>query len=245
MCAFSAKKRTCILDDPSQRWIDIYCIQCVKTNKVYIGQTVSHVLNHRRYRPYGYYSRFKSHISEAITNNKKKQCNYLNNAIRKYGKEAFHVILVDTCSMDKGDLFETKYIDTYKSLFPNGYNIKHGGKVFTHTNDSKQKLSKGVSKYYESLIEKKLSKYDHVPTTLLYQDYKKLIRPLNREGTQYGWYVWIHRVKVDYGGVHISLDESYTKCIQFIERLRERHKAKHLDAGNSLESHDTTSSMET
>lgn len=57
----------------------------------------------------------------------------------------------------------------------------------------------------------------------------------------YGWYVFINKVKVDYGGVHVPLNVSYEKCIKLILHIRERHKAKHLDAGNSLESYATTS----
>ena len=36
-------------------------------------------------------------ISEAITNTKKKQCTYLNNGIRKYGKENFSCKLIKEC----------------------------------------------------------------------------------------------------------------------------------------------------
>jgi hypothetical protein len=69
----------------------IYKITCEKTNKVYVGQTYSHIKNHGKYRPAGYLKRFAGHISEAVTNTKQKQCTYLNNAIRMYGKESLSV----------------------------------------------------------------------------------------------------------------------------------------------------------
>jgi group I intron endonuclease len=106
----------------------IYKITCTTTNKIYIGQTYSHIKNHGKYRPAGYLKRLAGHISEAITNTKKKQCTYLNNAIRKYGKNNFTCELIKLCELDKLDHYEQKYIKKYNSLFPNGYNLTTGGK---------------------------------------------------------------------------------------------------------------------
>ena len=39
-------------------------------------------------------------------------------------------------------------------------------------------------------------------------NYHKYIKPLNRNKKQYGWYVYIDGKKADFGGVHISLNES-------------------------------------
>ena len=50
----------------------IYKITNIIEQKHYIGQTRSHRLNKGKYRPFGYYGRFKDHISEAINNTKKK-----------------------------------------------------------------------------------------------------------------------------------------------------------------------------
>lgn len=106
----------------------IYKITCKETNKVYIGQTYSHIKNHGKYRPAGYLKRFASHISEAIINTKKKQCTYLNNAIRKYGKDNFCCELLKTCELSELDENEKENIIKYNSLYPNGYNLTHGGK---------------------------------------------------------------------------------------------------------------------
>ena len=70
------------------RYVEIYKITCIITNKSYIGQTVSHVLNHKRYRPYGAIRRFNSHISEAGSD-KYGQCSLLNDDIINYGKNHF------------------------------------------------------------------------------------------------------------------------------------------------------------
>jgi len=130
------------------RYIEIYKITNSSTGKLYIGQTVSHMLNHGKYRRYGSTKRLSSHFSEAIKNNKDKECRYLNNSIRKYGIDKFNVELIDICPMDKGDEFEAKHITEYNSIFPFGYNLKIGGTVFKHCDESRRILSES---YYKSL----------------------------------------------------------------------------------------------
>ena len=56
-----------ILDNEEERYYEIYKIVCIPTKKCYIGQAVSHILNHKRYRPYGMEGRFKQHIHEAFS----------------------------------------------------------------------------------------------------------------------------------------------------------------------------------
>jgi len=106
----------------------IYKIINTINNKVYIGQTYSHIKNHGKYRPAGYMKRFNSHVSEALNNTKKKQCTYLNNAIRKYGKDKFRCELITECELPELDDLEQKNINKYNSLFPTGYNLTKGGK---------------------------------------------------------------------------------------------------------------------
>jgi Putative endonuclease segE, GIY-YIG domain len=119
-----------ILEDNSQVVGQIYLITNKQTNKQYVGQTLSHRKNHNKYRPFGYIGRFKDHISEALCNTKKKQCTYLNNAIRLYGKDEFTVELITVCPKENLDIYEEKYIQEYNSLYPNGYNLTTGGKIF-------------------------------------------------------------------------------------------------------------------
>lgn len=107
----------------------IYRITNIVTKKVYIGQTLSHYKNKGKYRPYGYIGRYNSHISEAISNTKQKQCTYLNNSIRKHGKEKFIVELIKRCDVSDLDEEEQFCIDKYKTLYPKGYNLTKGGKT--------------------------------------------------------------------------------------------------------------------
>jgi len=119
-----------LLEDNSQVVGHIYLMTNTKTNKYYVGQTLSHRKNRGKYRPFGYMGRFQDHISEAVCNTKKKQCTYLNNAIRLYGKEAFQCELLTQCLRSDLDTQEEHYIKEYNSIYPNGYNLTCGGKVF-------------------------------------------------------------------------------------------------------------------
>lgn len=106
----------------------IYEIVNHSTNQSYIGQTVSHRKNKAKWRPFGTEGRFRDHISEAINNTKRKQCSYLNNAIRKYGSNCFTVRLITVCHKEKMNELEQIYIAEKHTLFPNGYNLTKGGK---------------------------------------------------------------------------------------------------------------------
>jgi len=113
---------------------EIYKITNIINNKIYIGQTKSHYKNKNKYRPFGFNSRFKSHISEALNNTKLNQCIYLNNAIRKYGEKNFKVELIESCSYIETDIREIYYISHFNSIYPNGYNMTKGGKNFKKNN---------------------------------------------------------------------------------------------------------------
>jgi group I intron endonuclease len=150
---------------------------------------VSHILNHKRYRPYGHEGRFRCHISEAFST-KKNQSHYLNNAIRKYGVADFVVELIEYCEIDKSDERESYYIKELNSLYPNGYNLKNGGNVFTHSDESKKRLSNGVFNYYK---DKKAERFKDVK--VIHEDINQYIKPLNKYNEQYGWYVYIDKKK--------------------------------------------------
>jgi group I intron endonuclease len=205
-----------IIDDPTIRYCEIYKITNVSNGKIYIGQAVSHILNHKRYRPYGHEGRFRCHISEAFST-KKNQSHYLNNAIRKYGVTDFVVELIECCEIDNADQREIHYIKEFNSLYPNGYNLKNGGNVFTHSDESKKRLSIGVSNYYK---DKKYERFKDIKE--IDADIEKYIKPLNKYNEQYGWYVYIDKKKADFGGIHISLEDSRKQAVEFIEELKKQ-----------------------
>ena len=204
-----------ILDDKKLRYCEIYKITNLINKKVYIGQAVSHILNHKRYRPYGMEARFRCHISEAFSE-KKNQCHYLNNAIRKYGKEGFSLQLLRTCNLEDADLIESEEILKNDSLFPKGYNLNTGGKSSNHTDESRKRVSNGVINYYK---DKKIERFKDI-VIKEDDDIEKYVRPLNRDNIQYGWYVLINRKKADFGGSCISLEESKKMALDFILKIK-------------------------
>lgn len=117
------------VDNKESIYGHIYMATCLTTHLQYVGQALSHHLNHKKYRFHGYKGRWNAHVSEAIKNTrKKKACRYLNNAIRKYGKDDFIVELIATCEKDEMDDLERHYIEKYNTLAPDGYNLTKGGK---------------------------------------------------------------------------------------------------------------------
>jgi hypothetical protein len=116
-----------ILDDPKMVKGLIYVVEHTSSGMKYVGQTVSHRLNHGRYRPFGAQSRFKHHISEALCNTKHKTGHKLGIDIRKYGADAFTVAVLQECELDERDNLEKYYITTLHTLHPEGYNLTIGG----------------------------------------------------------------------------------------------------------------------
>lgn len=118
-----------ILDTSDKVFGLIYEITNNETGMKYVGQTVSHRKNKGKYRPFGIVGRLNDHISEAVNNTKRKQCSYLNNAIRKNGKDAFVVDLIELCPRATLDEREQHFIKARNTLFPSGYNLTKGGKT--------------------------------------------------------------------------------------------------------------------
>jgi hypothetical protein len=214
----------------NERYVEIYKITCSKTNKSYVGQTVSHILNNGKYIRHGMEKRLKGHISEAFST-KKNQCHYLNNAIRKYGSNEFKVELLTTCSLDESDKEESKYIVLLNTMYPYGYNLKFGTITTRLSEEGRRRVSEGVYKYY---IDKKYERFQNIVFPLE-KNIEDFIRPLNRNSIQYGWYVLINGKKADFGGIYISLEESKIRAIEFVKAIKSNYIAKHLDAGKPLE----------
>lgn len=91
----------------------IYKITNDINKKIYIGKTLSTIEK-----------RFDEHIRDA--NREKKEKRPLYNAINKYGKEHFHIEIIEECDikeLSKQEIYWIGYYDTYK----NGYNATLGG----------------------------------------------------------------------------------------------------------------------
>ena len=122
---------------------DIYLIKNNINNKLYIGQTSQ-----------GYLVRFKQHLKLL----KPHESQAIHKAIKKYGKENFHVELIETChSLEELNKKEEFWINHYNS-FNNGYNLRMGG---NQSRRPKIKIPKEILNKiiidYESLSLRQLS----------------------------------------------------------------------------------------
>lgn len=122
---------------------DIYLIKNNINNKLYIGQTSQ-----------GYLVRFKQHLKLLKSN----ESQAIHKAIKKYGKENFHVELIETChSLEELNKKEEFWINHYNS-FNNGYNLCMGG---NQSRRPKIKIPKEILNKiiidYESLSLRQLS----------------------------------------------------------------------------------------
>jgi group I intron endonuclease len=111
----------------------IYTITNKTDNKTYVGQTVQDVE-----------LRWKDHLKRG------SNCRYLKSAINKYGVDNFVFKLVCITFDDKLDDMEIQYIEKYKSLVPNGYNLRRGGNSGRHHTETKQKISETLKMRYQN-----------------------------------------------------------------------------------------------
>ena len=87
------------------------------TGKKYVGKTRTHIWHHGKYRNFGYIRRWNGHLSEAINNVKKNQCTYLNNSIRKHGKNNWTLKLLFVCDFDMLNYYENLFVKLEKTIF--------------------------------------------------------------------------------------------------------------------------------
>ena len=145
----------------------------------------------------------------------------MNNSIRKNGPDKFIVELIDKCDMNSGDETEAKYIRQYNSMFPTGYNLKIGGTVFQHTEESRSRLSVSGLKYFE---KKRLEKYKDVTLPEDIKDYDKYIKEYGK--TYYT--LNINNVISDFTSSIISKEQLKQNAIKFINKLCELKEEKLL-----------------
>jgi group I intron endonuclease len=105
----------------------IYKIKNKIDNKTYIGQTTQDLE-----------SRWRNHRKNT------SNCRYLKSAFKKYGVENFEFKLVCITFDNQLDDMEIKYIEQYKCLVPNGYNIRLGGNSGKHHEETKRKIGEAL-----------------------------------------------------------------------------------------------------
>jgi len=114
----------------------IYKIVNKIDNKIYVGQTIGDLD-----------IRWKGHLKKG------SNCRYLKYAIKKYGVDNFELKLVCITFDNQLDDMEIKYIEKYNCLVPKGYNLRIGGNIGRHHEETKQKISESLkSRYQNGLI---------------------------------------------------------------------------------------------
>ena len=223
---------------------EIYKITNNINNKSYIGQTRSHRLNHKKYRPFGVLGRFKDHVHEAYSN-KKHQSRYLNSALLKYGSENFICEKILTCKVSELDAYERHYILEYKTKYPTGYNLTDGGqthgslkgnKILLDENEVvnppvKEKCDLSRSEYTRSLISKRLKDFKSDP----------LVREKQMEVTQNqhldSKFKRFENVVVDVENIekYIFIINNYTLKYQYIRIVIDKVKANFIGKYENIE----------
>ena len=132
----------------------IYLITNKINNKQYVGQAINISSNGRIW---GSKRRWQKHVSMARNN--KCECYVLENAIRKYDSANFIVEDIIECPIDELNINETKYINYYNTLAPNGYNLMTGGSNGRkHSEITRTKMSQTrIGKKHSEETKKKIS----------------------------------------------------------------------------------------
>lgn len=102
----------------------IYFIRNLINNKGYVGQT--------KFDPR---IRFDQHCKQSGNS-------YLNNSIKKYGKENFVFYKVKKTNYKNTKELENLWIQEANTLYPNGYNLKTADKHCVYSEISKEKMKK-------------------------------------------------------------------------------------------------------
>ncbi len=98
----------------------VYNITCVKTDKKYIGQTLTHKKTRGKYYSYGIRERLVEHIGAAKRGRNTPLCK----AICEHGNENFKIEEIKRCELEMINTLESLYITQYNTLVPNGYNVQ-------------------------------------------------------------------------------------------------------------------------
>jgi len=191
----------------------IYIIKNHINSKVYIGQSLKYRKN---CKIDGYQKRMKEHIYSART----KPTYHMDRCIKELGIENFYIELLEECELEELDNKEIYYISKYSSLHPNGYNIVLGN---PHSACNPEHTSNALKKYYnDTAIKLKhsqvhMNKFNELDNskTVTHID----IKPIFENSKPKIVYMYISyndssSYRRRYGGIHISFEDAYNRCLE-------------------------------
>ena len=117
----------------------IYLISNDVNNKLYVGQTIQ-TLN-KRFNGHCCYSKSDRSVNM-----------YIKRAIHKYGKDKFHITLIEECPINLLNDREKYWIAFYDS-YNNGYNLTKGGQDSNYSNLHRLEDTVDIKKFTEYIIE--------------------------------------------------------------------------------------------
>ena len=117
----------------------IYLISNDINNKVYVGQTIQ-TLN-KRFNGHCCYSKSDRSVNM-----------YIKRAIHKYGKDKFHITLIEECPINLLNDREKYWIAFYDS-YNNSYNLTTGGQDSNYSTLHRLEDTVDINKFIEYIIE--------------------------------------------------------------------------------------------
>jgi hypothetical protein len=202
---------------------DLYLIECIITNKKYIGQCKQYLSSGKKW---GYMNRFKQHMAPS------SKCVKLKHSLRKYGTGSHRIKRLLECKEDNIDSLETAFIIIFGTIHPKGLNLETGGNRYkilsdhtrkkmsiSHTGhcnylnpESPIKISSGLKRYW---VKNPKTKLDHNGNQLpLY------IGTITENGNIIGYCANIHhnkkRKKIT--SSYLSNDEKLLQIINFVNK---------------------------
>lgn len=117
----------------------IYLITNDINSKVYVGQTIQTLTK-----------RFSGHC--CYTKSDRSVNMYIKRAIHKYGKDKFHIHLIEECPIDKLNDREKYWINYYDS-YNTGYNLTLGGQDSNYFNLNNLESHIDIEKFKHYVIE--------------------------------------------------------------------------------------------
>ena len=110
----------------------IYLLKDKDNSMPYVGQTVG-----------TFDKRMKKHL---------RGNQYVDNVLRSKGTENFEIIMEDNIPEDFLDFIEIGMIQSYDSVYPNGYNLELGGNTHKHPNEKTREKMRESHKEQASLL---------------------------------------------------------------------------------------------
>lgn len=193
------------------------------SGKSYIGQCVLKLSDGTSW---GTQKRFAKHCRPD------SNCTSVRDAIIKYGSTNMVVEVLLRCDIDVLDYYEEKFIDTYETMSPNGYNLVKGGSANrSPSEETKAAISKSLKETFkngftdehrEKIRSARLGKErDKQPRKNGDNSLPKYIRYLKR-GTREGYVVeyWPNRTTKTFTSNKLTLNEKLLLAEQHLESIR-------------------------